>query len=458
MNIEESEEISKREESVALAVISKHKPQDHVVIVGDCEYTPSQLQISVKDRVWFFWKDTKEARNVIEVLPDARHFKDRKEGYEGLTPEQFALVCANDSMVSHQFESGPLRDSPHAFQHTFHNPGVYTYISANDYYKSGVVEVRVPNDVKQVAVRTHELDPYVLVVRPGDIVCWLFKKMAADPLMLGEAEGKELHTKLLAAELDNLHQMELADDKLQRESTTSSDNLHLLVKQEENKEQAGETLEGAEDVADSTRVQQEIKLECASEKGIPSRCAAQVFIEPGVFHVTSKAFFMYPPKEGNNWATDNWVSTIVVNDLPDDEFLLQIYNPETGEMFPKELVVSKGQTVVWFPHNAPYKPYTTATPLEVTLELDQRSSNGQGDREQREQRNSARASEDAQTPGKKTRVASAKNPTFKAYTTTTDRLAIFTFLELGTFKVSIAGGIKIDGEIHVQDKGDLILI
>ena len=63
------------------------------------------------------------------------------------------------------------------------------------------------------------------------------------------------------------------------------------------------------------------------------------------------------------------MSTVIVDDMPcEDEFIPHVYNTVTGTLWPRQLFVSCGKTVVWFPYDYVYRAVSTIDAEVVTIE------------------------------------------------------------------------------------------
>ena len=90
------------------------------------------------------------------------------------------------------------------------------------------------------------------------------------------------------------------------------------------------------------------------------RCLAQLFKETSMYNVLSRAFtFQNSGGDRENRAAgtgaelspqEEFVSTVIVDDMPcEDKFVPHVHNAVTGTLWPRQLFVSCGKSVVWFP-------------------------------------------------------------------------------------------------------------
>lgn len=77
--------------------------QNFTVKVDDNGFSPRFTTINTSSRVWFIWQNTDKRHNIQQV------------SFQG-------------EPVMSGFSSGAPRDSPSAFMHQFHTPGVYYFV------------------------------------------------------------------------------------------------------------------------------------------------------------------------------------------------------------------------------------------------------------------------------------------------------------------------------------------
>ena len=510
-----------------LAVVVRFQPQNHWVAVGDSAYMPDRLLVYVHDNVWFVWRQTSSPRNVMEVLPDGRRFARYEtrarppvtEQQPLQQPQQFEEQSATEEketekekvdeepevqakrIEAHEVCSGPLMHSPYAFQWAPEKVGIYRFCSSNDTSGAYVfVEVRAPNDVREVSVRTSAVEPQLLVVRPGDTVCWNLKVNTAEPLCLVAAQGVQLVSWPMpkSGSLKNVPLTEPSSSS----SSSPAQNTNVDAPadaaaasgdaaQPANDLNAGGGggSGGAEvDLGARSTTSSENKLATASggvRERFQRRCLAQLFTEAGMYNVSSRAFTFQnsggdrenkAAGTGAEWSPpEEFVSTVIVDDMPsEEEFVPHVYNAVTGMLSPRQLFVKCGQTVVWFPYDYVYRAVSMVDAEVVTIEpiaadvvdtILESSDNenpveeGEGERKgQSSTKNATLADGAAASNANPNSVAAgAGAQTLQSYQTTGDRLAVFTFLEEGNYKITI-GGTGLVGVITVALKGVLFII
>ena len=168
------------------------------------------------------------------------------------------------------------------------------------------VEVRAPNDVREVLVRTSAAEPQLLVVRPGDTVCWNLKVNTAEPLCLVAAQGVQLVSWPMPKS-DSLKNVQLTSPSSSSSSRAQNTNADAVApadaaavsgnaSQSLNNLNASGGIGGAEfDQGACSTTSSENKLATASgganaRERFQRRCLAQLFTEAGMYNVSSRAF------------------------------------------------------------------------------------------------------------------------------------------------------------------------